>query len=189
MWLWIIVGLLVLLVIVAVALFNGFVTKRNRVDRANADLDAAYQKRYDTIPNLVDTVKSYKNFEKGTLEAVTKARTAAMNAGAGEAKEAAENQLSGALKSLFAVAESYPDLKASENYLQLQGELVDLEDKILAARRFFNASVLDYNTSIQTFPGNVMAKPFGFDQKSSFEVKDASVREAQKVNFEDDQTK
>ena len=185
MALWIILAILAVLVIAVVALFNGFVLKRNRVDRANADLDAAYQKRYDTIPNLVDTVKSYKDFEKGTLEAVTKARTAAMNAGAGEAKEGAENQLTGALKSLFAVAENYPDLKSSENYLQLQGELVDLEDKIMAARRFFNASVLDYNTAIQTFPGNVMAGMFGFSKKDSFVVKDDSVRDAQKVDFKE----
>ena len=108
-----------------------------------------------------------------------------MNAGAGEAKEGAENQLTGALKSLFAVAENYPDLKSSENYLQLQGELVDLEDKIMAARRFFNASVLDYNTAIQTFPGNVMAGMFGFSKKDSFVVKDDSVRDAQKVDFKE----
>jgi LemA protein len=185
MWMWIILGVLVVVAVVLVGLYNGFVLKRNRVERASADLDASYQKRYDTIPNLVDTVKSYKDFEKGTLEAVTKARTAAMNAGAGDAKEAAENQLSGALKSLFAVAESYPDLKASENYLQLQGELVDLEDKILAARRFFNASVLDYNTAIQTFPGSLIAGPFGFQQKASFTVKDDSVKEVPKVDFKD----
>lgn len=184
MW-WIILAIVVVLVIAVVGLFNGFVLKRNRVDRADADLNAAYQKRYDTIPNLVDTVSSYKNFERGTLEAVTKARTAAMNAPVGETKEAAENQLTGALKSLFAVAENYPDLKSSENYLQLQGELVDLEDKILAARRFFNASVLDYNTAIQTFPGNIFAGVFGFQQKSSFAVKDDSVKEAPKVDFKD----
>lgn len=181
---WIILIILAVLVVGVIALFNGFVQKRNRVDRANADLDAAYQKRYDTIPNLVDTVKSYKDFERGTLEAVTKARTEAMNA-TGAGKEKAEEGLTGALKSLFAVAENYPELKASENYMQLQNELVDLEDKILASRRFFNSSVLDYNTAIQTFPGNVFAGVFGFQQKASFEVKDQAAKDAPKVDFED----
>jgi LemA protein len=180
----IIVLVVAVLVVALVGIYNSLVTWRNRVKRAGADLDAAYQKRYDTIPNLIEAVKSYKNFEKSTLAEVTKARTAAMSAG-GADKGKAEDMLSGALKSLFAVAESYPDLKASENYLQLQQELVDLEDKILASRRFLNSSVMEYNTKLQTFPTNMFAGTFGFKEESSFEVSNEAVKDAPKVDFKE----
>lgn len=165
----IILGVIILWFIVS---YNGFVTVRNRVQEAWADIEVQLKRRYDLIPNLVNTVKGYATHEAGTLEKVTAARTAAMNAGSADAKAAAENQLSGALKSLFAVSEAYPDLKANTNFLELQRELSDTENKIQAARRFYNGNVRDYNTRLQVFPGNVIANMFGFKKSDYFDIDD-----------------
>src|SRR4051812_25232930 len=145
------------IIIIFIILFNSLIKSRNRVDEAWSDIEVQLKRRYDLIPNLVSTVKGYAAHESGVFEKVTAARTAAMNAGSMQDKLAQENALSGTLKSLFAVAENYPELKANQNFLQLQNDLTDTEDKIQAARRFFNGTVRDYNTKIQTFPGNLFA--------------------------------
>src|SRR6267378_2765669 len=152
---WIALIIIIVIVIAIIALYNGLIRSRNRVDEAWSDIEVQLKRRYDLIPNLVNTVKGYATHESGVLERVTAARTQAMNAGSLPQKLAEENQLSGALKSLFAVAENYPDLKANQNFLQLQSDLTDTEDKIQAARRFYNGNVRDYNTKIQQFPGNI----------------------------------
>lgn len=165
-------GFLLLLVV----LFNSFVTRRNRVKEAWADIEVQLKRRYDLIPNLVNTVKGYATHESSAFENVTKARTLAMGAtGPTEAHAQAENMLTGALKSIFAVAEAYPDLKANQNFLSLQNELSDTENKIQAARRFYNANVRDFNTSIETFPGNVIAGIFSFTQVEFFDLADNDV--------------
>jgi LemA protein len=168
--LWILIVVVVILVIWYIAAYNGLVRGRNRTQEAFSDIDVQLKRRYDLIPNLVSTVQGYAAHEKTVFEDVTKARTAAMSAPAGpnDQKAAAENQLSGALKSLFAVAENYPDLKANQNFLQLQGELTDTEDKIQAARRFYNGMVRDYNTRLQSFPTNMIAGSFGFTKMDFF---------------------
>ncbi|MFZ2149547.1 MAG: LemA family protein [Minisyncoccia bacterium] len=153
--------------------FNRFVSLRNRAEEAWADIEVQLKRRYDLIPNLVNTVKGYATHESATFENVTKARTVAMGAsGPGEAHAQAENMLTGALKSIFALAEAYPDLKANQNFLALQGELSDTENKIQAARRFYNANVRDLNTGIQSFPGNIIAGMFRFSQKEFFDLAD-----------------
>src|SRR5437667_567315 len=149
--------------------FNGLVRRRNQVDNAWSQIDVQLKRRYDLIPNLVETVKGYAAHERGTFEAVTNARANAINA-TGPAQQAqAENVLSGALKSLFAVAEAYPDLKANQNFLSLQEELTSTEDRIAYARQFYNDSVLNYNNAIQTFPRNVLARNFNFAKREFFE--------------------
>ena len=152
---WIIVGLIVLLAIWLIMAYNGLIAMRQRVNQAFSDIDVQTKQRHDLVPNLVETVKGYAGHERGTLEAVVQARNAAIAAPAGNvaAQAAAENALSGALRQLFALSEAYPDLKASQNFQQLQEELADLENKIAAARRFFNNAVQEYNTGIQQFPG------------------------------------
>jgi LemA protein len=147
--------------------YNGLVTVRNRTQEAYSDIDVQLKRRYDLIPNLVEAVKGYASHEKTVFEDVTAARSNAMQA-TGPARAGAENQLSGALKSLFAVAENYPDLKANENFLNLQNELTDTEDKIQAARRFYNGMVRDLNTKIQVFPTNIFASMFGFAKMDFF---------------------
>ena len=164
---WIVLAALLLL---AIGTFNSLVTGRNRVDEAWSDIEVQLKRRYDLIPNLVSTVKGYAAHESGVFEKVTQARAAAMGAGSMQEKLKDENMLSGALKSLFAVAESYPELKANQNFLQLQGDLTDTEDKIQAARRFYNGTVRDYNTKIQTFPGNLFSSAFGFMKKEFFDI-------------------
>ena len=172
---WVLIGILVvvvLLVIYLIALYNGLVQKRNRVDNAWAQIEVQLKRRHDLIPNLVETVKGYAEHEKSTFEAVTNARANAINAQQGSSpaeQAAAENQLSGALKSLFAVAEAYPDLKANQNFLNLQEELTSTEDRIAYARQFYNDSVLGYNNRIQSFPGNMIAGTFNFTQREYFE--------------------
>ncbi|HUZ92732.1 MAG TPA: LemA family protein [Candidatus Paceibacterota bacterium] len=161
-----------ILVIIVIALwlvlvYNGLVRNRNRAQEAFSDIDVQLKRRYDLIPNLVETVKGYAAHEKTVLEDVTKARSQAMQA-TGPAKPGAENMLSGALKSLFAVAENYPQLKANENFAKLQDELTDTEDKIQAARRFYNGQVRDFNISLQTFPTNLMANSLGFTKMDFF---------------------
>ncbi len=164
----IIIGAIVaVLVLWLVLAYNGLVRTRNQAQEAYSDIDVQLKRRYDLIPNLVSTVQGYATHEKTVFEDVTNARTAAMSA-TGPAKADAENQLSGTLKSLFAVAENYPDLKANQNFLALQGELTDTEDKIQAARRFYNGMVRDLNTKIQVFPTNLFASAFGFAKMDFF---------------------
>jgi LemA protein len=170
MYIIIILGVVVLLLIF---IFNSFVTRRNRAREAWADIEVQLKRRYDLIPNLVNTVKGYATHESSAFENVTKARTVAMGAGGNLAdKGKAENTLTGALKSVFAVAEAYPDLKANQNFLALQNELSDTENKIQAARRFYNANVRDLNTSIESFPGNMIAGMFHFSQMEFFDLAD-----------------
>jgi len=168
----IIVAVVVLLLLVVALMYNSLVRSRNRVDNSWSQIDVQLKRRYDLIPNLVETVKGYAKHERETLEAVTSARSNAMTAqqGGDVAQQAqAENALSGALKSLFAVAEQYPDLKANQNFLQLQEELTSTEDRIAYARQFYNDSVLGYNNSIQTFPKNMLAGAFNFEKREFFE--------------------
>ncbi len=169
---WIIIGAIVLLVLWIIMIYNGLVAMRQRVNQAFADIDVQTKQRHDLIPNLVETVKGYASHERGTLEAVVQARNAAVTAQAGgvAAQAAAENVLSGALRQLFALSEAYPDLKANQNFQQLQSELSDIENKIAAARRFFNNAVQEYNTGIQQFPAVLLAGSLGFTQKEFFDV-------------------
>lgn len=171
--LYILLGVIVLFVLYVIFAYNGFVAKVNQAKEAWSDIDVQMKRRYDLIPNLIETVKGYASHEKTVLEDVTKARTAAISAqSVGEHAEA-ENMLTGALKSVFAVAEAYPDLKANQNFLQLQQELGNTEDKIQAARRFYNGTVRVLNTAIQQFPGNIIASIFSFTQMELYEL-DAS---------------
>ncbi len=168
----IIAVVLVLLVLTLILAFNGLVRRRNKVDNAYSQIDVQLKRRHDLIPNLVETVKGYAAHEKGTFEAVTNARANAINAGQSgtPAEQAqAENVLSGALKSLFAVAEAYPDLKANQNFLNLQEELTSTEDRIAYARQFYNDSVLGYNNKMQTFPSALIAGMFHFEKREFFE--------------------
>ncbi len=180
---YIIIGIIVLALIWFVAVYNGLVRLKNRVEEAWSDIDVQLKRRYDLIPNLVETVKGYAKHEKELFENVTKARSQAMNAQDPHAKAEAENMLSSTLKSLFAVSENYPELKASDNFAKLQDELSDTENKIQAARRFYNGQVRDFNTKIQLFPTNLIAGMLGFVEREFFEVDDASERENVKVSF------
>jgi len=156
---------------------------KNRTKEAWADIDVQLKRRYDLIPNLMETVKGYASHEAGVFEKVTEARAAAMAAKTPEEKIQKENMLSETLKSLFAVAENYPDLKASANFIELQRELTDTEDKIQAARRFYNGNVRDFNIAIESFPSNIVAAVFQFKQMALFEVAGEAEREAPKVDF------
>ncbi|HEU4715769.1 MAG TPA: LemA family protein [Candidatus Saccharimonadales bacterium] len=181
---WVIIGIVVLLALFLWITYNGLVTLKVRVDEAWSDITVQLKRRLDLIPNLVNSVKGYAAHESGVFEKVTEARANALNAQGVKETAAAENQFEGALKSLFAVAESYPDLKANQNFLQLQQELVDTEDKIQAARRFYNGGVRDLNTKIQIFPNNVFAGMLGFKQREFFEVEDmAKASEPVEVKF------
>lgn len=176
--------ILVLVIGFVIATYNGLVTLRNRVEEAWSDITVQLKRRTDLIPNLVNSVKGYAQHEKEVFENVTEARSAIMDAKNVTDTAKAENMLEGALKSLFAVAEAYPELKANENFMQLQQELVDTEDKIQASRRFYNGGVRDLNTRIQTFPANIIANMFGFAAKDFFEVEDrASVENPVEVKF------
>lgn len=170
MLVWIVIGIIVVVAVVLVVLYNGLITARQRTDEAWSDISVQLKRRYDLIPNLVNTVKGYATHESKVFEDVSAARSAAMGASAPEDKAKAENQLAGTLKSLFAVSEAYPDLKANQNFQQLQEELVDTEDKIQAARRFYNGNVRDLNTKIQVFPTNLVAGMFNFKTREFFEV-------------------
>jgi LemA protein len=182
---YIIIGVIALLVLWAIFAFNNLVRLTTRVKEAWSDIDVQLKRRYDLIPNLVETVKGYASHEAGTLEKVTEMRTRAMNATAPADKAEAENMLSGALKSLFAVSENYPNLKANDNFLELQRELSDTENKLQAARRFYNGVVQDLNTSVQMFPGNIVANIAGFKQADFFQLgeADAAAKEPVKVQF------
>jgi LemA protein len=169
---WIVIGAIVLLVLWVIMIYNGLVAMRQRVNQAFSDIDVQTKQRHDLIPNLVETVKGYATHERGTLEAVVAARNAAITAQSGgvAAQAAAENMLSGALRQLFALSEAYPDLKASQNFQQLQAQLSDIENKIAAARRFFNNAVQEYNTGIQQFPAALFAGSMGFTPREFYDV-------------------
>jgi LemA protein len=179
----------VLAVIVAFILFlifkyNGFVTLKNRAQEAWADIDVQLKRRYDLIPNLVNTVKGYATHESATFEKITEARSKAMQGGTIAEKGEAENQLTGTLKSLFAISEAYPELKANTNFIQLQNELSDTENKIMASRRFYNGNVRDFNTGVQMFPGNVIAGMFNFKALEFFELEqDSAEKNPVEVKF------
>ena len=183
--LYILLGVLIVLVLYAIFIYNRFVSLLKRAEEAWADIDVQLKRRYDLIPNLVETIKGYATHEKQTLADVTEMRTRAMNAQGAHEKAEAENMLSGALKSLFAVSENYPDLKANQNFLELQRELTDTEDKIQAARRFYNGNVRDLAIALQTFPSNIIADMFGFSGREYFELGEgeSAAREPVKVSF------
>lgn len=180
---WIIIAAVVVIVLWIIGVFNGLVMLKNRAKEAWADIDVQLKRRYDLIPNLVETVKGYAAHEKEVFEKVTQARVGAMSAQGTAQKAEAENTLSGTLKSLFAVAESYPDLKASQNFLALQNELTDTEDKIQAARRFYNTNVRDLNIKIESFPGNIIAGTFGFKEMELFQTASEAEKEPVAVKF------
>jgi LemA protein len=167
---WIILGVIILIVVWVIAIYNGLVAMRQRVGQAFSDVDVQLKQRHDLVPNLVETVKGYAAHERGTLEAVVQARNVAAAAQGPAAQAAAENQLTGVLRQLFALAESYPDLKANTNFQQLQAELTDIENKVAASRRFFNNAVQEYNTGIQQFPAALFAGSFGFTPREFFEA-------------------
>ena len=183
-WLYIILIFVVLVIIfgTVVHMYNRLVNLRNRVKNSYAQIDVQLKRRNDLIPNLVETVKGYASHEKGVLEEVTKARSNVMNASGVKETSEADNQLTGALKTLFAVAENYPDLKANSNFQQLQEQLSDTEDKISYSRQFYNDTVLMYNNACQQFPSNLLAGMFGFKEEEFFEADTAS-REVPKVEF------
>jgi LemA protein len=180
---WTLLIILVVLILWLVFIYNGLVRLKNRVNEAWSDIDVQLKRRYDLIPNLIETVKGYAVHEKGLFEKVTEARTKAISAQTVKDQGKAENMLSGALKSLFAVAENYPNLKANENFLELQRELTDTEDKIQAARRFYNGNVRDFNIKIEVFPNNLVAKTLGFIQRELFDIGTEEERKAPKVEF------
>ena len=177
------IGIIIVVVLWLVGSFNGLVRARNRAKEAWSDIDVQLKRRYDLIPNLVEVVKGYAAHEKEALEKVINARARAMGAQGVAEKGQAENMLSGALKSLFALSEAYPNLRASENFSKLQDELTDTEDKIQAARRFYNTNVLTLNNKIEQFPTNVIAKAFSFTKQEFFELESAAEREPVKVAF------
>ena len=181
---WIAVAVLVVVVLGIIFIYNGLVRAKVRTDEAWSDITVQLKRRLDLIPNLINTVKGYASHEKEVFEEVTKARSQAMQAESVKETENAENQFEGALKSLFAVAEAYPDLKADQNFRELQQELVDTEDKIQASRRFYNGAVRDLNIKIQVFPTNMFARMLGFTKREFFEVEDmASIEKPVNVEF------
>lgn len=185
---YIIIGFIVLVVLWLIGTYNGLITLKNRVEEAWSDITVQLKRRYDLIPNLVETVKGYAKHEKQVFEQVTKARTAAIGAKDPDQKGAAENALSEALKSVIAVAEAYPELKANENFKALQDELTDTENKIQASRRFYNGNVRDYNIKIEVFPTNLFARMLGFASREFFEVEAseaAAVKAPVAVDFSD----
>ena len=179
---WIVVGVIVLLVVVTIAIYNRLVQLRNRVEAAWAQIDVQLKRRYDLIPNLVETVKGYAAHERETLEAVTKARQQAVDARGIEEQAQAENFLTQTLRQLFAVAEAYPDLKANQNFMQLQEELTATESRIAYSRQFYNESALAYDNARETFPTNLVAGTFNFEEKPYFEA-EAESRENVRVDF------
>jgi LemA protein len=182
---WVILGVIVALIAWIIFIYNGLVAMRQRVGQAFGDVDVQLKQRHDLIPNLVETVKGYASHERGTLDEVVKARNAAITAQGPAQQAAAENMLSGALRQLFALSEAYPDLKANANFQQLQAELSDIENKIAAARRFFNNAVQEYNTGIQQFPAALFAGAFGFTQQQFFDLGESrpQLEQAPQVKF------
>lgn len=180
---YIVIGVVVFFVFWLIWTYNGFVSLRNRIREAWSDIDVQLKRRHDLIPNLIESVKGYMAHERGVLESVTNARTATLGAKNQHETQEAENMLTGALKTLFAVSENYPDLKASANFVELQRELRDTEDKIMAARRFYNNTVMTLNTKVESFPANFIAKIFGFKQAELFELEIDAERELPSVKF------
>jgi LemA protein len=180
---YIILGIIAVVVVWAIVAYNGFIRLVNRTKEAWADIDVQLRRRYDLIPNLVETVKGYATHESSAFENVTKARAQALGAQSVHDKEVADNMVTSALKSIFAITEAYPDLKANQNFLSLQAELSDTENKIQAARRFYNSNVRDLNTAIEVFPGNIIAGMFNFGKQEFFELGNEAAREPVKVSF------
>jgi len=185
----IIIAVIFVIGIGIVGIYNGLVTLKNKVDEGWADIDTQLKRRYDLIPNMVETVKGYAKHEKGTLENVIKARNMAMSASTPEDKAKAENMLAGTLKSLFALSENYPDLKANQSFLDLQATLKEIEEHIQLSRRYYNATVRDFNTKIEVFPNNMLAGMFGFSKRQFFEITKEEERETVKVSFDDESKK
>ena len=181
---WILLLIIAVIAVVVIAMYNGLVKLRVQCDNAWSDIDVQLKRRYDLIPNLVETVKGYAAHEKGTLEGVISARNAAMSAQGPAAKAGAENMLTSALRQVFALSEAYPQLRAVESFTQLQGTLNQLEDSIQNARRYYNAVVRDLNTKIAEFPSNLVANMFNFKSREFFEVSAPAEREAPKVSFQ-----
>jgi len=184
--LWIILIVIAIIIISFIVIYNGLVSLKNRTKEAWSDIDVQLKRRYDLIPNLVETVKGYAKHERKVFEEVTKARTSAIKASGVKEQEKAENTLTDALKSVFAVAENYPNLRASENFKELQGELTDTENKIEASRRFYNANVRDLNIKCESFPSNIVANMFGFEKMDLFEIEESqreAAKEPTKVKF------
>ena len=180
---YVIIAAAVLLVLWSVFIYNRLVVLVNRTKEAWSDIEVQLRRRYDLIPNLVETVKGYAAHEKGVFESVTEARAKALGAKSMKEKAEAENALSSTLKTLFAVSENYPQLRASENFVELQRELTDTEDKVQAARRFYNGNVRDLNIQIESFPANIVASVFGYKKMDLFELKDEAAKEPVEVNF------
>jgi LemA protein len=182
---WVVLGVIAVVVIWAISVYNGLVAMRQRTNQAFADIDVQLKQRSDLIPNLVETVKGYAAHERGTLEAVVNARNTALGAPGVEQKVAAENMLSSALGKLFALSEAYPDLKANQNFMQLQSQISDIENKLAASRRFYNNAVQEFNTGIQQFPAALFAGIFGFSQRTFFDVGEnrAQLEQAPSVKF------
>jgi len=180
---YIVSGIIILIFLWAIAVYNGLIRLKNRAREAWSDIDVQLKRRYNLIPNLVQTVRGYAVHERNVFEKVTEARSKAMGAGSIKEKAEAENMLSDTLKSLFAVAENYPQLRASENFQKLQDELTDTEDKIQAARRFYNGNVRDLNIKIESFPANVVASIFGFKKMEFFEIPGEKEKSVPQVNF------
>lgn len=180
---WIVVIALAVIVVAIISIFNRLVSLKNRTDESWSDIDVQLKRRHDLIPNLVETVKGYAKHEKELLEEVTKARTEAISSKTLEEKAKAENQITEALKSVFAIAENYPNLKANENFVELQREITDTEDKIQAARRFYNGNVRDLNISIESFPSNIIAGMFNYKKRELFQLDDVSEKKNVEVKF------
>ena len=180
---WIVLIIIAVFAFLVIGMYNSLIQLRNRSDNAWAQVDVQLKRRYDLIPNLVETVKGYAAHEKETFQNVTEARSHAIGAGTVGEQSKAENMLSGALKSLFAVAESYPDLKANQNFMMLQEELAGTESKIAYARQFYNDTVMKFNTKQQVFPSNIIANMFSFQEKEYFEIEEAEAKEPVKVEF------
>ena len=186
MTVWIVLGVIVMIALYLIVIYNRLVSLRQTVNQSWSDITVQLKQRHDLVPNLVETVKGYAAHERGTFDAVVKARNAALAASGPQAQAQAENLLSGALRQLFALAEAYPDLKANQNFLRLQSDLADIENKIAAARRFFNNAVQEFNTAIQQFPMVLVAGPFGFTSHTFFELDEgerAAVQIAPQVKF------
>ncbi|HZX11698.1 MAG TPA: LemA family protein [Acidobacteriota bacterium] len=181
--LWILIIIVAVFVFVAVGFYNSLINLRNRANNAWAQVDVQLRRRYDLIPNLIETVKGYAKHEREVFQKVTEARSKAIDAGSVKEQEQAENMLSGALKSLFAVVENYPELKANQNFLMLQEELAGTEGKIAYARQFYNDTVMKFNTKQQVFPSNIIANMFNFKEKEYFEIEEPAAREPVSVKF------
>lgn len=182
-FIWTVIILIIIIIFWLIAVYNGLIRSKNRVAEGWSDIEVQLKRRYNLIPNLVETVKGYARHEDKVLNDVTQARNMAINAKDAKGKAEAENVLSGALKSLFAVSENYPELKANKNFAKLQDELTDTENKIQASRRFYNGLVRDFNTKLEVFPTNLIAKKLGFKKSDFFELKDASAKEPISVKF------